>query len=84
MAGISGIGATFTALNIKSGKATLQFELDQSDVCLLPELAKVTGQPVELELWTSQQQLSLADAQAVEDAAEDAAAPVLPMLELGA
>lgn len=80
MAGISGIGATFTALNIKSGKATLQFDLDQTDVCLLPELAKVTGQPVELELWTEQQQLSMADAEAV----ENAAAPALPMLEMGA
>lgn len=80
MAGISGIGATFAALNIKSGRAVLQFELDQSDVCMLPELAKVTGQPVELELWTAQQQLSMADAEAV----ENAAAPALPMLEMGA
>ena len=84
MAGISGISATFTALNIKSGRAVMQFELDQSDVCLLPELAKVTGQPVELELWTAQQQLSIADAEAVADTAEDAVAPVLPMLEMGA
>lgn len=84
MAGITGVNATFSNLNIKSGRAVLQFELAQTDAKLLPDLAKITGKPVVLDVSTSQQELIYADAEAVADAAEDAAAPVLPMLELGA
>ena len=80
MAGITGVNATFSNLNIKSGKAVLQFELAQTDAKLLPDLAQITGEPVMLDVYTSQQELIYADAEAV----EDAAAPALPMLEMGA
>ena len=84
MAHISGINATFANLNIKSGKAVLQFELAQTDAKLLPDLAKVTGEPVVLDVSTAQQELIYADAETLEETAEDAAAPTLPMLAMGA
>ena len=84
MASITGVNATFSNLNIKAGKAVLQFELAQTDAKLLPDLAQITGEPVVLDVSTAQQELIYADAEAVADTAEDAAAPTLPMLEMGA
>ena len=84
MTHIDGINATFSNLNIKSGKAVLQFELSQTDAKLLPDLAKVTGEPVVLDVSTAQQELVYADAETLEETAEDAAAPTLPMLAMGA
>ena len=84
MASITGVNATFSNLNIKSGKAVLQFELDQTDVDLLPELSKITGARVHISISTAQQELVYADAETVDGTAEDAAAPTLPMLAMGA
>ena len=84
MASITGVNATFSNLNIKSGKAVLQFELAQTDAKLLPDLAQITGEPVVLDVSTAQQELIYADAEAVADTAEDAAAATLPMLAMGA
>lgn len=80
MPNIGGVNATFTALNIKSGKAVMQFELAQTDAKLLPDLAQITGEPVVLDVSTAQQELIYADAETV----GNAAAPALPMLEMGA
>ena len=79
MAGITGVSATFSNLNIKSGKAVLQFELSQTDAKLLPDLAAITGEPVSLDISTAQQQLVFADAEAIEYASQDAAQPVLAL-----
>lgn len=81
MAHIGGINATFTNTNIKSGKTMLTFELAQSDAALLPDLAKITGQPVTLEVSTAQQELMYADAEPI---ADDPAPTAVPTLALGA
>ena len=84
MAHIDDVSATFANLNIKAGKTVLQFELDQTDVDLLPELSKITGARVHISISTAQQELVYADAETVDGTAEDAAAPTLPMLAMGA
>ena len=40
------VKAWFTGCNIKAGKTTMQFELDQEDKATLPDLALLTGQQV--------------------------------------
>ena len=84
MAHIDEVSVTFANLNIKAGKTVLQFELDQTDVDLLPELSKITGARVHISISTAQQELVYADAETLEETAEDAAAPTLPMLAMGA
>lgn len=79
MAHISGVNATFTNLNIKSGKAVLSFELAATDQSLLPDLASITGEAVTLGISTAQQQLLYADAETLEDAAAPALAPALAL-----
>lgn len=81
MASITGVNATFSNLNIKSGKAVLQFELAQTDAKLLPDLAQITGEPVVLEVSTAQQELMYADAEPI---ADDSAPTAMPTLALGA
>lgn len=84
MAHIDDVSATFANLNIKAGKTVLQFELDQTDVDLLPELSKITGARVHIGISTAQQELIYADTEAAEWADGGAAEPTLPMLEMGA
>lgn len=47
----------FTGCNIKAGKTTMQFELDQEYKSTLPDLALLTGTKVRLEIIDDQQVL---------------------------
>lgn len=51
------VKAWFTGCNIKAGKTTMQFELDQEDKATLPDLALLTGQKVRLVIEDDQQVL---------------------------
>lgn len=51
------VKAWFTGCNIKAGKTTMQFELDQEYKSTLPDLALMTGQKVRLDIDDDQQVL---------------------------
>lgn len=51
------VRAAFAALNIKAGKTVLQFELDAKSVGKIPDLARYTGRPVNLDVYTDQEVL---------------------------
>lgn len=51
------VKAWFTGCNIKAGKTTMQFELDQEYKATLPDLALLTGQKVQLAIDDEQQVL---------------------------
>ena len=51
------VEAWFTGCNIKAGKTTMQFELDQEYKSTLPDLALLTGTKVRLEIIDDQQVL---------------------------
>lgn len=51
------VKAWFTGCNIKAGKTTMQFELDQEYKSTLPDLALMTGQKVRLDIDDEQQVL---------------------------
>ena len=37
------VRAEFVAMNVKTGKTVMQFELDPEDISMMPELAKAVG-----------------------------------------
>lgn len=55
------VRAAFAALNIKAGKTVLQFELDAKSVGKIPDLARYTGRPVNLDVYTDQEVLFVHD-----------------------
>lgn len=55
------VRAAFAALNIKAGKTVLQFELDAKSVGKIPDLARYTGRPVNLDVYTEQEVLFVYD-----------------------
>lgn len=55
------VRAAFAALNIKAGKTVLQFELDAKSVGRIPDLARYTGRPVNLDVYTDQEVLFVHD-----------------------
>lgn len=42
------VKAAFVAMNVKTGKTVMQFELDPEDIGMMPELAKAVGELVML------------------------------------
>lgn len=55
------VRAEFVAMNVKTGKTVMQFELDPEDISMMPELAKAVGEVVTLEVHRGQSELPLSD-----------------------
>lgn len=55
------VRAEFVAMNVKTGKTVMQFELDPEDISMMPELAKAVGEVVALEVHRGQAELPLSD-----------------------
>ena len=49
------IKAKFAALNIKQGKSVVQFELDEAQAYLLPDLSRMAGSQVIISVTDPQQ-----------------------------
>lgn len=55
------VRAEFVAMNVKTSKTVMQFELDPEDISMMPELAKAVGEVVTLEVHRGQAELPLSD-----------------------
>lgn len=66
----------FTALNVKSGKCVLQFELDPKFRDFIPKLVEFTGQMLNIHVYDDQE-VMFVDRDTGEVAYEDAP-PLLP------
>ena len=55
------VRAEFVAMNVKTGKTVMQFELDPEDISMMPELAKAVGEVVALAVYRGQAELPLSD-----------------------
>lgn len=53
------VKAAFVAMNVKTGKTVMQFELDPEDIGMMPELAKAVGELVMLDVHRGQAELTL-------------------------
>ncbi len=51
--------AAFVAMNVKTGKTVMQFELDPEDIGMMPELANAVGELVMLDVRRGQAELPL-------------------------
>ncbi len=56
------VKAAFVAMNVKTGKTVMQFELDPEDIGMMPELAMAVGELVTLDVHRGQAELTLDDA----------------------
>lgn len=56
------VKATFVAMNVKTGKTVMQFELGPEDIGMMPELAKAVGELVMLDVHRGQAELPLDEA----------------------
>mgnify|MGYP001105212405 CR=1 FL=1 len=48
------VKSAFVAMNVKTGKTVMQFELDPEDIGMMPELAKAVGELVVLDVHRGQ------------------------------
>lgn len=55
------VRAEFVAMNVKTGKTVMQFELDPEDISMMLELAKAVGEVVALWVHRGQAELPLSD-----------------------
>ena len=55
------VRAEFVAMNVKTGKTVMQFELDPEDISMMTELAKAVGEVVALGVHRGQAELPLSD-----------------------
>ena len=55
------VRAEFVAMNVKTGKTVMQFELDPENISMMPELAKAVVEVVALGVHRGQAELPLSD-----------------------